>query len=60
MRDATVFVDGGYVGPVNKFKKFELNAGNHDVEVRDLSGRTIFRERVRVLVDRTTEIRLPA
>ena len=60
LKDASVYVDGGFVGPVSKFKKFGLQPGNHDIELRDASGRTIFQQRIQVLVVRTTEIRSPA
>jgi hypothetical protein len=60
LKDASVYVDGGFVGPVNKFSKFGLLPGNHNIELRDASGQTIFHQKVQVLVDRTTEIRSPA
>jgi hypothetical protein len=60
LKDALLYVDGGYVGPTDKFKKFHLKPGIHDVEMRDTSGATIFRERVQVILDKTTEIRVPA
>jgi len=60
LKDASVYVDGGFLGPVNKFKKFELRPGNHDIELRDASGRTILDQRIQVILDRTTEIRSPA
>jgi hypothetical protein len=60
LKDASLYVDGGYVGPIDKFTKFHLRPGNHDIEVRDPSGETIFRERVQVILDKTTEIRVPA
>lgn len=56
-KNAAVFVDGGYVGPVAKAKKFPLVPGQHDVELRDLNGQTLFRERVEIMPGRTTEIR---
>jgi len=37
-KDASVYVDGGYVGPVAKAKSLSLRPGNHDVELRDRSG----------------------
>lgn len=55
-KNASVFVDGGYVGPVAKAKKFPLRPGNHDVELRDLNGHVLFNERVQVIRGRTTEI----
>lgn len=60
MKNASVYVDGGYVGPIDKFKKFQLVPGNHDVELRDLSGQTIMKQRVQVILDKTVEIRPPA
>jgi|SRR5580700_8817717 hypothetical protein len=55
-KGASVFVDGGYVGPVAKAKKFPLRPGRHDVELRDLNGHTLFREQVQIIPGRTTEI----
>jgi hypothetical protein len=59
LKDATIYVDGGYVGPVSRFKRFGLRPGNHDIEMRDVTGRLVFNERVQVLVDRTVEIHSP-
>jgi hypothetical protein len=53
---APVLVDGGYVGPIAKARKFALPRGNHDVELRDLNGRTLFHERVQAIRGRNTEI----
>jgi hypothetical protein len=58
MKDASVYVDGGFVGRTGKLKNFSLQPGNHDVEVRDLAGRMLFHDRVNVLVGRTVEIKL--
>jgi len=60
LRNASVYVDRGYVGPIDKFKKFHLTPGNHDIELSDHSGETIFRERVQVIVNKTVELRPPA
>ena len=57
-KDALVFVDGGYAGVVEKLKHFDLSPGNHDIELRDPSGNTIFQERVQVILGRTIEIRV--
>jgi hypothetical protein len=51
-----VYVDGGYVGPVAKAKNFPLRPGNHELELRDPSGNTFYRESVQVIPGRTTEI----
>ena len=55
-RNASVYVDGGYAGPVAKFKKFSLRPGNHDIALRDPDGRTFYQERVQVIPGKTTEI----
>jgi hypothetical protein len=56
-RNASVYVDRGYVGPIDKFKKFHLTPGNHDIELRDLSGETLFKERVQVILNKTIELK---
>jgi len=33
--DASVYVEGGYVGPIAKAKNLPLPLGDHDVELRD-------------------------
>ena len=54
-KDASVYVDGGFVDKVEKAKKFALRPGTHDIELRDSDDRTLYRERVAVLVGKTTE-----
>src|SRR2546430_3719661 len=56
-KDASVFVDGGFADKVEKAKKFALRPGNHDIELRDSDGRTLYKERVAVIVGKTTELR---
>jgi hypothetical protein len=58
LKDASIYVDGGFVGRTGKLKNFSLQPGNHEVEVRDLGGRMLFRDRVHVLAGRTVEIKL--
>jgi hypothetical protein len=58
LKDASVFIDSGYAGVTAKLKHFDLSPGNHDIELRDRSGRTIFQERVQVILGKTTEIRV--
>jgi hypothetical protein len=55
-KTASVYVDGGYAGPVAKLKKFSLRPGNHDISLRDSDGRTFYQERVQVIPGKTTEI----
>ncbi len=60
LKDTAVYVDGGYVGPVGKFKKFWLAPGKHDVELRDLSGHSIYNQHIEVILNKTVELRPPA
>jgi len=55
-KDASVFVDGGYVGLAAKAKKLDLRPGSHDLELRDPAGHVIFHQRVEVVRGHTTEI----
>ncbi len=55
-KDASVFVDGGFADRVEKAKKFALRPGNHEIELRDSAGRTLYKQKVAVLVGKTTEL----
>lgn len=55
-KDASVYVDGGFADRIEKAKKFALRPGTHDIELRDSDGRTLYRERIAVLVGKTTEL----
>jgi hypothetical protein len=57
MKDASLYIDSGFVGPVRKFKKVELRPGNHEIELRDASGGRLFDKRVQVIVGKTVEFR---
>ena len=59
-KNASVFVDGGFASRVKDAGKLALRPGNHDIEVRDSDGRTIFQERVAVTVGRTTKLDIPS
>jgi len=56
MKNAQVYVDGGYVGTAREIKNFPLSAGTHQIELRDSEGRTFFRESVNVIAGRTIKI----
>jgi hypothetical protein len=58
VKDASVYVDGGFADKVEKAKKFALRPGTHDIELRDSDGRSLFKERVAVLVGKTTELKV--
>lgn len=55
----SIYVDGGFAGITGKLKHFDLAPGNHDIQIRDPSGRTILQQRVQIILDRTTEVRVP-
>jgi hypothetical protein len=56
MKDAGVFVDGGYAGTVRRLGTFPLRPGTHDIELRDPSGHTIFQEHLDVLAGKTIKL----
>ena len=56
MKDAGVFVDGGYAGTVRKLGTFPLRPGTHDIELRDPSGHTMFQEHIDVLAGKTIKL----
>lgn len=58
LKDAMVYVDGGYAGRAGDLKKFALAPGTHDIELRDSDRRVLDQERVSVLLGRTTKVRL--
>ena len=56
IKDASVFVDGGFADKITKTKKYALRPGTHEIELRDSDGRAIYQERVAVIVGKTTEL----
>jgi hypothetical protein len=58
-RNASLYVDGGYADRIENSKKFALRPGDHDIELRNPDGSTIFKERVAVILGETTKIDLP-
>jgi hypothetical protein len=50
------FENLGFADKVEKAKKFALRPGNHNIELRDSDGRTLYKEQVAVLVGKTTEL----
>ena len=58
LKDASVYVDGGFAGSTGKLKEFRLQLGNHDIEVRNSAGQTLFHSKVQVLAGKKVDIRL--
>jgi hypothetical protein len=56
VKGESIFVDGEYAGVTGKLKKFPLQPGNHQIEVRDASGQVLFQNTVRVIAGQTVNI----
>jgi hypothetical protein len=57
-KDLAVYIDGGYAAEVKKDKKFTLKPGNHQIELRDPNGQTVYHEKVAVTVGKTTKLQI--
>lgn len=57
-KDLAVYIDGGYAAEIKKDKKFTLKPGNHEIELRDSEGQTIYQEKVAVIVGKTTKLQI--
>ena len=53
-----VYIDGGYAAEIRKDKKFTLRPGNHEIELRDSDGQTVYRENIAVIVGKTTKLQV--
>ena len=58
LKESKLFSNGGYAGTTAKLKEFSLRPGNHIIEVRDSAGDMLYRNRVQVLLGKTTKIKL--
>jgi hypothetical protein len=56
MKDASVYVDGGFAGTVGELKTFHLRPGSHDIELRNHDGQSFYQERVDVLAGKTIKL----
>ena len=56
MKDASVYVDGGYTGTVGELKTFQLKPGDHDIELRSQDGQTMYSQRVNVIAGKTIKL----
>ena len=57
-KDLAVYIDGGYAAEISKDKKFTLKPGNHQIELRDSEGQTVYQEKVAVIVGKTTKLQV--
>ena len=56
MKDAGVYVDGGFAGTVDQLKTFHLRPGEHDIELRTHDGNSFYTEHINVLAGKTLKI----
>jgi hypothetical protein len=57
-KDLAVYIDGGYAAEIRKNKKFTLRPGNHQIELRDSDGQTVYQERVAVTIGKTVKLQV--
>jgi len=57
-KDLAVYIDGGFAADVKHDKKFALRPGNHDVELRNSDGQTVYQQNVAVIVGKTTKLQV--
>lgn len=55
-KDANVYIDGGFAANLHDHNKFALRSGNHEIELRDSDGQTIYHENVAVTIGETTKL----
>ncbi len=56
MKDAGVYIDGSYAGTVRQLGTFRLRPGNHNIELRNPAGQTIFKQQIDVLAGKTLKL----
>lgn len=55
-KDASVYVDGAYVGRAGKVKKLPLRPGKHIIQLRNSSGHVFYQKRVYVVRGKTLKL----
>lgn len=55
-QSASVWVDGQYAGTTDNIMQLGLEAGSHDVQLKDLQGNTLFSGSVSVVAGQTTQV----
>lgn len=56
LKDAIVYVDGGYAGSVRQLGTFPLRTGTHNIELRAPDGHSFFQQTVNVIPGKTTKL----
>jgi hypothetical protein len=57
MKDAQVYVDGGYAGTVSQLGSFPLKSGTHTLELRTADGQSVYNQPVDVIAGKTMKIK---
>ena len=57
-KDLAVYIDGGYAAEIKKDKKSTLKPGNHQIELRDSNGQTVYQQQVAVTIGKTTKLQV--
>jgi len=57
-KEANVYIDGGFAANMRDHHRFAMRPGNHDIELRDSDGQTIYKEHVAVTIGQTTKLRV--
>jgi hypothetical protein len=55
-KNDNVYIDGGFAANLRDHNRFGLRPGNHQIELRNSDGQTIYQERVAVTIGQTTKL----
>ena len=55
-KHANVYIDGGFAATLKDHHEFAVRPGNHDIELRDADGATIYQQQVAVTIGQTTKL----
>lgn len=56
LKDAGVYVDGGFAGTVGQLGTFKLRPGEHNIELRTHDGNSFYTEHINVVAGKTLKI----
>jgi hypothetical protein len=57
MKDASVYVDGGYAGTVGQLGTFKLRPGDHNIELRTHDGNSFYQQHVDIVAGKTLKLK---
>ena len=50
-----VYIDGSYAAEIRMIKKFTMRPGNHQIELRDSDGQTVYQQQVAVTIGKNDQ-----